>query len=168
MTEAATRFCAEFWRDPQRGRLLALIGNNGTGKTRCAEHISAWAKKAAPSMQYVPRPGVVQTPEIRFHHWPSLLDALKSGNWDLVELCENAELLILDELGGAHDPTGLGTDKLCRILSRRERKWTLITSNLMPEEWEGAFDRRVLSRLIRNSEIVLLDEAQDYSKIKPA
>jgi hypothetical protein len=44
--------------------------------------------------------------------------------------------LIIDDLGAGHDPSGVGTDKLCQVLSRREEMWTLITTNIMPVAWQ--------------------------------
>jgi DNA replication protein DnaC len=73
--------------------------------------------------------------------------------------------LIIDELGGGHDPSRVGVDKLCQVLSKRESMWTLITTNLLPAAWEEAFDRRVSSRFFRNSTLVDLSDVPDFGTI---
>jgi DNA replication protein DnaC len=76
-----------------------------------------------------------------------------------------APMLLLDELGGGHDPSRVGVDKLCQVLSRRETRWTLITTNILPAAWEQAFDRRVASRLLRNSTLVDLSDVPDFGTL---
>ena len=100
-----------------------------------------------------------------FWHWPGLLDRLKSGEWDLVDDMIRVPVLILDELGGGHDPSRVGVDKLCQILSRRERKWTMITTNVAPSAWESVFDRRVASRFFRNSTLVDMTDVPDFATL---
>jgi DNA replication protein DnaC len=166
LIEQATRFCADYFRNPSPGRSLVLIGNNGIGKTHTARAIATWARHVANDMRHpVVIDGQVSdlAPAIAYHHWPTFLDSLKSGGWHLVEECERAGLLVIDELGGGYDPNRVGADKLCRILSKREFKWNLITSNLQPEEWEAALDRRIASRLNRNSTLLIMDEVEDYN-----
>jgi len=75
----------------------------------------------------------------------------------------NVPCLVIDELGGGHDPSGVGVDKLCQILSRRENMWTLITTNITASAWESKFDRRVASRFFRNSVHVDLGDVPDFS-----
>lgn len=94
-----------------------------------------------------------------------LLDRLKAGSWDLVQDCMSIPVLVIDELGGGHDPSRVGVDKLCQILSHRENKWTVITTNILPAAWEENFDRRVASRLLRNSTIVDLSDVPDFSTL---
>ena len=77
----------------------------------------------------------------------------------------SATLLILDEIGGGHDPTGFGVDKLCELLSAREQKWTIVTTNITPAAWPQIFDRRITSRFFRNSTIVDLTGVPDFSLI---
>jgi DNA replication protein DnaC len=146
-----------------RGRLLVLYGENGTGKTHCAKAVYSWARTCR--LQYVETPGQVDllSAHSEFWAWPELLDAFKNGNWDIVRELNECALLILDELGGGHDPSGVGTDKLCQVLSRRENKWTIVTTNSIPESWEEKFDRRVASRFFRNSIIVDLTGVPDFS-----
>lgn len=148
-----------------RGRMLLLLGENGTGKTHCADAMHRWVSAVGHGKTWFPTPGVRASLQSLYWHWPALLDSLKGGQWDLVEDCMNVPCLIIDELGGGHDPSGVGTDKLCQILSRRETMWTLITTNILEPSWETKFDRRVASRFFRNSTHVDLSNVPDYSTI---
>lgn len=165
MANAVEKFCADFYRNPVEGRLLMILGNSGTGKTHCSKAVFLWARHVCQSIAYKIRSGSIFSPFILMRTWASFLDNLKNGNWNLVEDFENADLLIIDDVGSGHDPSRIGADKLCRIMSSREKKWTLITSNLTPSEFEEAFDRRVSSRMARNSTVIVIDEAKDYSML---
>lgn len=146
-----------------RGRLLVIYGENGTGKTHCAKAVYNWARNS--NLQYVEIPNRVDllSAHSEFWSWPELLDEFKNGGWDIVQDLNKCALLILDELGGGHDPSGVGTDKLCQVLSRRENKWTILTTNILPAAWEEKFDRRIASRFFRNSIIVDLTGVPDFS-----
>lgn len=157
------RFCADMWRDPQNGRLLVLAGENGTGKSHCAKAVRDWVRLVGPSKQYVKRTNHISYLECLYWEWPRLLDTLKEGGWDVVYDMFEATLLVIDELGGGHDPSRVGVDKLCQVLSRREKMFTLITTNVVPSAWEEIFDRRVASRFFRNSTLVDLSSVPDYN-----
>jgi len=157
------RFCAGIWNHPQVGRLLLLAGANGTGKTHCAKAVQRWVSRVGHAKKYVREPGVIRHVNVILWHWPHLLDTLKNGNWDVVEDMFDVCVLIIDEMGGGHDPSQVGTDKLCQILSRREHMWTLLTTNVPPEDWNEKLDRRIASRLFRNSTLIDLTEVPDFN-----
>lgn len=162
---ATYKFCAGYGRTPGRGGLLVLYGNNGCGKTHLAKKVFVWASTVSVSLPVVQDDSGTHCPMVRYFYWPRFLDNLKGGAWELVyEACE-ADLLILDELGGGYDPTRLGVDKLGTILSHREKKWTMATTNLEPTAWEEALDRRVASRLFRNAVHVDLSQVPDHSTL---
>lgn len=155
----------EMWSRPQQGRLLVLAGNNGNGKTHCARAVSRWVCLVGHQKTWFATLSHRSHLEALYWHWPSLLDKLKEGQWDLVEDMVSVPVLIIDELGGGHDPSRVGVDKLCQIMSKREKKWTLITTNVTPSAWEEVFDRRVASRFFRNSTLVDLSEVPDFSTL---
>lgn len=171
MEREVGRFCFGMWANPRDGRLLVLAGNNGTGKTHCAKAVQRWVMAVGHGKKWI----VTEEPNMKdcgvrsvslssvYWHWPELLDRFKNGQWDLVDDMMKEPCLIIDELGGGHDPSGVGVDKLCQVLSRREQKWTLITTNILPSAWEQSFDRRVASRFFRNSTLVDLSEVPDYN-----
>lgn len=153
------------WDYPRYGRLLLLAGSNGTAKTHCAKAVRAWLALVGHGKQYVnpDEPNHIRHLDCLFWHWPRLLDTFKNGGWDAIEDMFTATVLIIDDLGAGHDPSGVGTDKLCQVLSKREKMWTLITTNVMPPAWEESFDRRVASRFMRNSTLVDLSDVPDFS-----
>jgi len=53
-------------------------------------------------------------------------------------------------------------DKLCQILSLREKRWTLVTTNVKPSEWVEKFDLRTASRFTRSSTIIDLSGVPEY------
>ena len=139
-----------------------LAGHNGTGKTHCAEAVRRWLGLVGHGKQFIKKEDVISHLDCTFWHWPSLLDAFKAGAWDILPDLFDATVLIIDDLGAEHDPSGVGVDKLCQVLSRREEAWTMITTNIMPGYWQQKFDRRVASRLFRNTTLVDLSGVSDY------
>lgn len=151
------------WANPLGGRLLLLHGENGTGKTHCARAVRRWVNHVGPSKQFMRRENHVESLSALYWHFPDFVDTLKAGGWDVVEDLFTAPVVILDEIGGEHDPSRIGVDKLCQVLSRREKMWTVITTNILTAHWEEKFDRRIASRFYRNSVTVNLEDVPDYN-----
>lgn len=149
----------------RRGRLLLLFGENGAGKTHCANAVHHWVTCVGHGKQFVKRTNHISYLDCVYWRWPKLLDVFKEGGWDVVGDMMETALLIIDELGGGHDPSRVGVDKLCQVLSRREGMWTLITTNVLPAAWEETFDRRVASRFFRSATHVDLSEVPDFGTV---
>lgn len=155
------RFCFGAWNSPERGRLLVLAGNNGNGKTMMSNAVLKWVNHVGHIKKFM-KEGEIRHLDCIHWAWPKLLDILKGGGWDVIDDMFDTCVLVIDDLGAGHDTSGIGTDKLCQLLSRREKKWTMITTNITPDAWQDKFDRRVASRLIRNSILVDLSDVPDY------
>lgn len=73
------------------------------------------------------------------------------------------DFLALDDIGAENDDFKVATDKLCMVLTRREKKHTLITTNISMDAWAQRFDARVEDRLLRNAEVVDMNEVPSFS-----
>ena len=146
---------------PSRGRLFVFHGHYGVGKTHAAKALVRWVNECNMKFPLDGRKLV----DAWFYKWPEVIDGFKSGNWDTTDAMMHHTLTVIDDIGAEHDPSKFGLDKLCQILSHRENRWTIVTTNVPPESWAERFDRRIESRLIRNATLVDLTEAKDYSTI---
>lgn len=163
---ALMEFCEGLLLDPNRGRLLVVWGVNGTGKTHGLRGVARWARAVSPGLMSVPRPNHVVPLLIEWRHWPTVIEGFKRGEWEALDDCLDAGLVILDDIGAGHDPSRVGVDKLCQLLSRRENRWTMVSLNTEPSAWDEVFDRRVASRLFRNSVVLDMSGVPDYATVK--
>lgn len=142
-----------------------LFGHNGCGKTHVARALVHWLTSVAIKLPLDRKEKGLSLPDGWVFLWPEVLDSLKSGGWDITEDMNLPTLLVLDDVGAGHDPSRLGIDKLCQVLSRRENRWTIVTTNIMAKDWPEKLDQRVASRFLRKSVIVDLSKVPDYSTI---
>lgn len=170
-------YCMEYVKTPSTGKRLVIYGENGTGKSHTAKAVSRWAKRHANDFAWCQRHGdsdlESRPPRCEFRNWRFLLSDLKEGfklksnEWGsysqiFKDLC-NVELLILDDVGADNDPNGFGAEQFYMLLEARETRWTIVTTNIAPSAWEQRFQRRIASRLLRNSVHVPLDKVPDYN-----
>lgn len=154
--------CRGIWQTPQNGRIIVLSGPNGTGKTHFTRALARWIEHVGHAKKWELK-GFIHHLDCAYWLWARLLDTLKSGSWELIDELVVVSVLLLDDLGAAYDPSELGTDKLCQLLSQREDKWTVVTTNICPKDWESKFDKRISSRFLRNSLIVDLTGVPDFN-----
>lgn len=165
LEEAVYDFCAGYAKSPSRGYRMVIYGNNGAGKSHAAKAIHGWANRMAINLPLVNDDVGVRLATSEFHNWPTVVDRLKGGEWELIEQMMPVNLLVLDDLGAEHDPSKMGIEKLYLLLERREQKWTVITTNVGPLAWEGRFEKRIASRFLRNCKHIALDEVPDYKTL---
>ena len=158
-------FCRAYAKRPAIGQRLVVYGNNGCGKSHAARAIIAWARAVALMLPTVCDEANMALATAHYVHWPSLLKLLKSGHWDALEEYFNVSLLALDDVGAEHDPSAFGVSELYLLMERRAKRWTIITTNVKPEAWDGNFERRIASRMLRNTRLVALDKVPDYGSI---
>jgi DNA replication protein DnaC len=72
--------------------------------------------------------------------------------------------IALDDIGAEHGSPFV-SEKLCQVLSRRERLYTVVTTNIAPEHWPTKMELRVADRLMRNSVQIDLSEAESYALV---
>jgi len=142
---------------------LVIVGNFGSGKTHTAKAIfrfCSWATMAAFETR---KWGAVRFPICTFLSWPEVSNAITEKQFGSVEDAIEHDLVILDDIGAENDPFKVCADRLCQILSRRERKFTVITTNVVMENWGTRFDGRISDRLLRNSVIVDISAVKSYA-----
>ena len=159
------QFCADYAKQPGTGYRLILHGENGCGKSHTAKAVSRWAKRAAIQMPLVDADEGLRLADSSFHNWASVVDSLKSpkADWEIFDEMQRVSLLVLDDVGAEHDPSGIGREKLYLILERREYKFTILTTNIAPNQWDEVLSRRIASRFLRNAKHIDLSEVPDYN-----
>ena len=167
MADRAEAFCGRWYRFSPTPALLVLVGEPNCGKTHTARAIYQFARSTA-FQAFVAGKGKTwgkRIPALEFMRWPEIVDDFKNGNYGTVNDMIDTDLLVLDDVGAEHDPSKSAASKLCQILSRRERKFTVLTSNVPPTQWPERFDTRIADRLIRNSEVIDLFGVPSYATL---
>lgn len=140
----------------QAPRWLTLMGETGVGKTHCAtkaweylkNHVS-WAKTEYPGVKI---------------YWPKFVSELRSGeSFERLRDMMDWPVLFLDDIGAERDTTGFSSEQLNMILGCRERKWTIITSNLKLKDI-GGIDPRMADRIIRSPNLFAEINTISYSE----
>lgn len=142
---------------------LVLYGNPGCGKTTLGKRMVAWAR--AISFTMYEKYGHAAPLSVQSGSWPSICDGFKEGEYGVVFDFMQAGFVFLDDIGAEHDPSRNAADKLCQIFSRRESKWSIITTNIDPISWADKFDARIADRLLRRSKIVDMSEVPSYATL---
>ena len=162
------RFACDIFSKPAAGRLLILVGPNGCGKTHISKNLCAWfddAQLKLPLVRGRNESGEidVQIAARRFVNWAQVIDGIKQEQWEIFDWLNSSYLTVIDDIGAEHDPSGVGREKLYLLLNAREYRYTVITTNIMPNEWEKKFTRRIASRLMRNSTVLNLSTVPDFN-----
>lgn len=163
MADEAERFCARWFRNDPKPALLVIVGNFGSGKTHTAKAIFRFANVVAFSAMETEKWGANRIPSACFISWPEAAGAFEQKQFGQFEDAIENDLVILDDVGAENDPWKICADKLCQILSRREKKFTVLTTNVSPAKWTERFDGRINDRLMRNSTIVDISHVPSYS-----
>lgn len=143
--------------------LLVLCGEPGCGKTHLLRRMIAWARRESFGLW---ERGVLKKPlSTSVVSWPAVCDGFKEGLYGITDDLMRDDFVAIDDIGAEHDPSQNATDKLCQILSRRESKWTLITTNIAPTAWGSRFDARVSDRLLRRSTVVDMSQVPSFSTL---
>jgi len=129
---------------------------NGTGKTYLSKLIAAAVRNHLP-----------QTPATCTLNWPKLCTRWQARDdvGHKLGFARECGLLIIDDAGAEHQSAAT-VSLLQDLLNTRLGRWTIITSNLSPEEW-SARDHRIASRLIRDGSFLVQCETTDYANRMP-
>lgn len=97
-------------------------------------------------------------------HWPALADEFREKNLSVLPDLFETDFILLDDVGAEDDPFKIAADKLCQVLTRRARKFTVITSNKRVEDY-ATIDPRISDRLLRNhSKIMDLKNVPSFAE----
>lgn len=164
MAEEAEHFAGRWFRNHPTPAVLVLVGPSGVGKSHTAEAVVRFANQAGHAA-WEQGHWKNLVPSSAFYRWPEIADAFKRGEYGVVDDMMGLSLIVLDDIGAEHDPSRNAMDKLCQVLSRREKRFTLVTTNISPDVWPERFDVRVADRLFRNSRIVDLSDVHSYALV---
>ena len=165
LADEAEAFAKRFYRrDLKSPTLLVMFGAPGCGKTHVLEAVYNFCNRAGFSAWEAGFwPFREGAPQSRLFRWPEICSERDAGqSWHL-DSATTAGMLAIDDIGAEDDPFRKHVNILCQILSRRERKFTVVTTNIDPSAWKEKFDPRVDDRLLRNSVVVNLSAVESYS-----
>jgi len=162
MADEAEKWCSRYFKNDTQRALLVLAGRPGTGKTRCAKAVLRWMRHIGPAA-FSASKAWPRSPMSSMMLWPAIADAIAIGEVGSIEEAFEDDGLILDDVGAENDRFRQSADKLCQILSRREYKFTLLTTNFEQKDWALKFEARVVDRLMRNSVVVNLDKVPSFA-----
>ena len=161
----AESYCGRWFRNYAKDSLLVLVGGFGCGKTHIAKRIEWFCAQAAFKALASGHWGSESVPSVFYISWPEEVSAFNEKKYGIMEDAFGADLLVLDDVGAESDPfkTRVGIDRLCQILSRREKRFTVLTTNVAVSNWVERFDGRINDRLFRNSIIMDLSRVPSYA-----
>jgi DNA replication protein DnaC len=143
---------------------LTLCGKSGVGKTHLAKAVyRQFMQQNRFDIMFdsIRQKTYGNTGE--FVNWRDFCDAVRSGAYDHIDQLCDEWFVILDDIGSERDPTGFIASALDRILNSRQKKWTLITTNLSLPEISERLDARIASRMLRDNGVVIETDATDFS-----
>src|SRR4029450_6029594 len=148
-TEAFLRRAYYNIREPWT--LLVLTGPPGTRKTYCAQRGFSWLAPAnvrAWDRGYWKRPINVT--------WARWSRVIASPKEDLYEDLVRSDVVFLDDVGTEVDQfaSGRPIEVLRALLEERHKRFTILTTNIAPADWDKRWDARVADRLIRHSLVI--------------
>lgn len=161
--DACSKLAAAIGKNDALMPLVVLCGEPGCGKTRLLEKMVTWARRESFGLW---ERGVHKKPlSVMSVRWPVVCDGFKEGLYGILDDLMRDDFVAIDDIGAEHDPSQNATDKLCQVLSRRECKFTLITTNIAPAQWGQRFDARVADRLLRRSTVVDMSEVPSFATL---
>lgn len=165
LVEKVGEWIEDFVNSP-KSPYLTIIGETGCGKTTLADaavHVFNWnysrVVEGDPPMPRSRSCGRVYGPDqasVEWSGYPGDKAAAARARHD-------PYFLHYDDFGRDHNRMDVVEGMFLRMLEKRSRKKTIITTNLEVEEIEKNFDKRILSRLIRNGSRIIRTSLKDYA-----
>ena len=168
MLDAVELFTRKALFNRDQPAFLILVGMPQTGKTQLAKSAFEYWRIGAITAYDSGRWRF--PPKCTFATWSDLAhvnpeDRAKTYQWEDVSL---AQLAVIDDIGSEVDrfKNGAPAENLRLILEARltGRKFTIITTNIPPTQWDSKWDIRVAGRLLRDHKLVSTLNTQSFSK----
>ena len=154
---AARNWCRSIRHNAQPAYWLTLFGSSGCGKTFLARH----------ARSYLRNHGI----DCQLWNWGVAFGKLNEPGSELTTHLIHLPVLIIDDIGTGYTLSDksaeLHSTRLYEILEARISKYTLLTSNLNPQQIRERLDARIASRLFRGQNTIIdLTHAEDYSYLQ--
>lgn len=124
---------------------LVLYGGCGGGKSHLARKAGLFLSHGGVTFWHDCKTWG-RPPQVATLAWSDLIAKESEDFWQQLK---DADVAVIDEIGGEVDrfKTGGSAERLRQLLEARDDRWTILTTNLAPDQWEKAWDARVASRL---------------------
>jgi hypothetical protein len=136
-----------FYYNERKGSMIILSGDSGTGKTMMSRNLRKWVDRVSPDCRFA---------SVVWVDWVGWWERYQENKpcQDVQDMIE-ADCLFIDDVGAESDryKSGQNTAILCQILGKREKKYTVITTNIPRSDFQTHFDTRVADRLKRNGAV---------------
>jgi DNA replication protein DnaC len=135
---------------------LTLMGNSGIGKTHCAERAWNYLRK---KFDWT---GTAYQPEKIY--WPAFLNGLRppGENEEMFGDVINWPIVFIDDIFAEKLDSPFSQEQLTILLTQRENKWTIITSNKRKSEI-AKIQTRISDRIMRSPNLWVEIETISYA-----
>lgn len=153
LLRAGAEFASDLCYKYESPRWLTLVGKSGTGKTHMARGIwKTWSRKA----MWYEHNGCNLVREGQYHRYAKMVNDMRAGGYGIFQSCADCDFLTLDDVGTEY-ASEFSQRQLTGMLDQRERKWTVLTSNLTLDDI-AKIDTRIVDRMMRgNNEVIEVD-----------
>lgn len=173
MRSEAERFCAEIYARTNP-RWLSLLGPSGVGKTLLSRLIFEFVQGHARYFKIRGATGdfVVQEHPTRWVNWRRAGREMKTGDFSTAEILSTPNwerdhaiwFAVIDDVGAADETSrAYLLNAIDSVVDARLGQWTVISSNLFLSQIHDVIDSRIASRMVRDRNVVVEINAQDYS-----
>lgn len=156
MADALQEFAVQWLKNLAGRKRMVIVGQTGCGKTRAAKAIYRWCRNQACEAFDSRRGDTI--PAVGLMEWSRAV-RLPEPEWaGRISEAAASSITVIDDLGAEVDEfkSGLPIARACEILNGLDGRFSLITTNVPPEQWADRWDARVSDRLLRDANVMVL------------